>query len=381
MAKAKTETFIVFQSLAGVGHLARSSLIAKALSSISHVTMFSGGRAVEGYLAPSDVDFVQLPAIRWDRADAAPKPADPQYTMAEIERIRSKLLVDSYLRIRPRVVIFEQFPFAARRWGATLDELFETINKDQERPIVICSIRTYPRWHRADADPAWINKQLRENFSCVLHHADSELFPLTSLGCFMQFALSGVSVWQTGFVRRPLTRIDYDRPSNGLLLTVGAGSPPGAHFLKSWINAARAGPSDLFPITAVCGPWMDATDRTNIRSEGDVNIIVHDWITNMDELIISSRGIVCLGGYNTLVEALSLRKPVLAFPVSDGGDQAFHVNALHSQGVLLRGDPSQTEQKTTALMIELLNFRPKHSIDCNGADRSAEIVKNLLDTR
>ena len=380
MTRANIETFIIFQSLTGIGHLAMSSTIAMALRSISHVTMFSGGRPVEGYLAPSGVDFVQLPAIRKDRADAASTAVDPGYTMAEIERMRSKLLVENYRRIKPRIVIIEHFPFSAGRWGETLNELFEAINKEQHRPIVICSIRTYPRWGAAtDTDYGWINEQLRVNFSCVLHHADSNLFPLTSLGYYIQSALSGVSVWQTGFIRRPLIQMDHDRPSNGLLLTVGGGSTPGAKFLKRWINAARAGAPDLFPINVVCGPWMDASDRKIIRLEEAANITIHDWVVNMDELISSSGGVVCLGGYNSLVEALSLEKPVLAFPLDDRGDQTFQINALHSQGMLLKADESQSESEITVLMNEMLNFRPKHLIDCNGADRSVEIVQHILD--
>jgi predicted glycosyltransferase len=169
--------------------------------------------------------------------------------------------------------------------------------------------------------------------------------------------------------------MDHDRPSNGLLLTIGGGAAPGAKFLKRWINAARAGAPDLFPINVVCGPWMDASDREIIRLEQDGNITIHDWVLNMDELISSSRSVVCLGGYNTLVEALSLNKSVLAFPLDNQGDQVFQVTALHSQGMLLKGDDSQSESEITALMNELLNFRPKHSIDCNGADRSVEIIK------
>jgi predicted glycosyltransferase len=380
LTRANIETFIIFQYLTGSGHLTRCSAIAKALSSISHVTMFSGGKPIEGYSAPSGVDFVQLPAIHFGTpAYAFPVPVDPGYTMAEIEHMTSELVVDSYLRIKPRIVIVEYFPFSARRFGKTLNELFEAINKEQQRPIVICSIRTYPRppWD-TDIDPAWIIEQLRENFSCVLHHTDPKLFPLTSLGSYIQTALSGITVWQTGFVRRPLTQMDHDRPSKGLLLTVGGGGTLGASLLKRWIDAARAGSPDLFPINAVCGPMMNANDRKSLRAEQDANIAVHDWVANLDELISSSRAVVCLGGYNTLVEALSLKKPVLAFPNSELGDQPFQVRALHSRGMLLKGDQSQSEREITVLMNELLNFRPQHAIDCNGADRSVEIVKQLL---
>jgi predicted glycosyltransferase len=383
MTSAGIEAFVIFQYSNGVGHLARCSSIARALSAIAHVTMFSGGKPIEGYMPPPGVDFVQLPAIRWDTAAVASAvPVDPRYTMAEVERVRSKLLVESYLRIKPKIIIIEFFHFAPRRFGK-LNELFDAINQEQERPIIICSTRTYPmRPQDADVDAARINEQLRENFSSVFHHADSRFFPLNSLGPYLRSALSGMTVWQTGFIRRPLAPgSDNGRASKGLLLTVGGGSALGAMLLKRWITAARAGSPDLFPINAVCGPLMNVDDVRLLRAEQDENITVHDRVANMDELISASRAVVCLGGYNTLVEALSLGKPVLAFPHGELGDQAFQVNALHSHGMLLRGDQSQSEHEIKNLMNELLRFEPQHQIDCNGADRSIEIIKQLLNAR
>jgi predicted glycosyltransferase len=378
MTKA-IETFVIFQALTGIGHLARASAVAQAMTSISRVTLFSGGRPAEGYPFPSGVDFVQLPASYRDKAtDGFAMPVDPRLTLAEVEHMRSELLVERYLRIRPAIVIVEYFPFSPRRFGKTLDKLFVTIRKEKQKPVVICSVRTYPRRWDDNTDPAWINEQLRQNFSGVLHHADARLFPLTSLGPFIQSALSGIPVWQTGFVRRQPLRMDDCDASRGLLLTVGGGSALGAKLLKRWIDAAKSGSRNLLPVNAVCGPWMGADDRAAVRAKQDVNITVHDRVADMDELIRSSRGVVCMGGYNTLVEALSLRKPVLAFPDSDRGDQAFQVDALHAQGMLLKGDRSASEPAIAALMNELLKFRAQHTIDCNGAERSVEIVAQLL---
>jgi predicted glycosyltransferase len=247
---------------------------------------------------------------------------------------------------------------------------------------VVCSLRANPIvLPDIDADPASINEQLRKNFSCVLHHADPKFFPLTSLGPYMQTALSDISFWQTGFVRRPLNQMDHDRPPKGILLTVGAGSATGARFLKRWINAAKGGSPELFPIHAVCGPLMDADDRKSVHAEGGENINVHNWASNMDEFISSSSAVVCMGGYNTLVESLSLKKPVLAFPIEEFGDQVFQVSALHAQGMLLMGEQSLSEYEITTLMNELLSFRPQHLIDYNGAERSVEIVKQLLNAQ
>jgi predicted glycosyltransferase len=384
MAGTNIEAFVIFQYSNGVGHLARCSTIARALGSIAHVTMFSGGRPIGGYLPPAGVDFVQLPAIRWGTApDASAVPVDPGYTMAETDRMRSKLLVDGYLRLKPKIIVIEYFQFAPQRFGKTLDELFDVISRKQESPVVICATRTYPmrRWEAdANAHAARINEQLRKHFSGVFHHADPKLFPLASLGPHLQSALSGVRVWQTGFVRRPVVQTGCSgRLAKGLLLTVGGGGPLGARLLVRWIKAAKAASSDLLPITAVCGPLMDVDDLKLVRAEQAENVAVHDWIANMDELIGSSRAIVCMGGGNTLVEALSLNKPVLAFAHDELPDQAFQVNALHAHGMLLRGDPSLSEREMTALMNRLLRFAPQHPIDCDGADRSLEIIRQLLE--
>ena len=123
-AGANIETFVIFQHSIGIGHLNRCSTLAQALGDISHVTMFSGGKPIAEYAAPSGVDFVQLPATQWNMvANASPVPVDPQYTVAEIDRMRSELLVESYGRLRPRVVIVDYFPFSPQRFGKTLDEL------------------------------------------------------------------------------------------------------------------------------------------------------------------------------------------------------------------------------------------------------------------
>jgi predicted glycosyltransferase len=128
--------------------------------------MFSGGRRIDDYSPPPGVDFVQLPATRWDRTvHALPLPVDPRYTLAEIEQKSSQLLVENYLRKKPRIVIVEFYPFSPKRTGKTLNELFDAINKEQKRPIIICSIRTYPRLWDADIDPAWIGVRQKTSFA------------------------------------------------------------------------------------------------------------------------------------------------------------------------------------------------------------------------
>lgn len=375
--------FIVFQYSNGIGHLTRCTALAQALAADFDVTLFSGGRELDGRLVPDGVDFVQLPPTRWDRAPGArPVPVHPERDGADVDRSRSAILVEHFHRLRPAVVVLEYYPFAPRRFGATLDALLDEIERAPRPPLLVCSIRAYPRltFLDSDTDPAWVNAQLRRRFACVLHHADPDVIPVGSLGTYLEAALRDVPVVQTGFVRRARRPDAAAHPPFGLLLTVGGGSAQGARMLLRWIEAARRGPPELRPLHVVCGPGMQAADRMAVTRASGPDVTVHASVPDLDPLIGASRGVVCMGGYNTAIEAVSLGKPALAFPNGSESDQQFQVDALASGGLLLRGDSREgvTLEEIGAQMRRLLEFRPARAIDCDGARRSARIVRDLL---
>lgn len=390
-------TFIVFQHSNGVGHLTRCSALATAFRAIGPVTLLSGGPPVQGYAPPAGVDFVQLPATRWDYAPGARvTPLDPTQDAQAVDCARAAILVERLQRQRPRVVIIEYYPFAPARMGQTLQPLFEAIEALPTKPLVVCSIRTYPRLEHldADVDPQWVNQQLRRHFDLVLHHVDGALFPRDALGAYVQAALADVPVVQTGFVRRALPAAQaqgavqglapgasaglVSGTSSGLLLTVGGGSAAGALMLERWVEAARSGAGMAVVLTLVCGPLMGESDRARVRRLRGADVHVHDQVADMDVLTAQAQAVVCLGGYNTLIEALSLGKPVLAFPSGPGADQAFQVRTFAARGLLLAGDPAMEQAQIAKLMRRLLSFKPASTIDVSGAQRSVQVVQQLL---
>lgn len=376
-------TFIVFQHSNGVGHLTRCSALAAAFRDMGPVTLFSGGPPIPGHVAPPGVDFVQLPATRWDYAPGARvTPLDPTQDVHAVERMRGAILVEHLLRQRPRVVIIEYYPFAPARMGLTLMPMFDALQALPVKPLVVCSIRTYPRLKHldADVDPQWINQMLRRHFDVVLHHVDGALVPLHSTGPYVQAALADMPVVQTGFVRRARPELPPAHPASGLLLTVGGGSAAGATMLERWVEAARPGTGWVGPLTLVCGPLMSEHDRARVRRLRGDGVVVHDHVADLDALMAQAQAVVCLGGYNTLIEALSLGKPVLAFPSGPGSDQAFQIQAFAARGLLLAGDPAMQTPHIAALMRRLLGFKPAQTLDADGARRSVQLVRQLLNT-
>lgn len=374
--------FIVLQYSNGIGHLARCSAIAAALSERSRVTLFSGGRPVDGYAPPPSVGLVQLPPMRWERSEGAGAvPVDPAVATEDAHRGRGMILVDAFLRERPEIIIIEYYPFVPARFGQTLTPLLEAASSVRPKPLVVCSLRTYPRLTFMDRgdDPGWINRELRSRFDCVLHHADPVLFPLGAMDPFVDAALRGVPVIQTGFVRKALTTGGWQRESIGLLLTVGGGSTFGAHLLKRWIAACRRLLRRPAPVHALCGPLMDPRDRQSVQREQGDGVVVHGAVADLDPLLLASRAVVCMGGYNTLVEALSLGKRVLAFPSGRDEDQHFQINRLATRGLLLEGDPEWDEVRMAQAFETLIGFEPRSKLAAEGALRSVDAIFEALD--
>jgi len=372
--------FIISQHSVGMGHLSRASALAGALSERCgfRVTLFSGGRAIPEYVPPSQVRFVQLPATERTRiGEVGFSTSGSTLSLEQVEAQRSAMLAAHFKRLRPDAVIIEHFPFVPERYGRTLDALLDAIGSSRPKPLLISSIRTLPVGaSRATAED--VNQTLRRKFDHVLHHADPRLFPIDRMGDYLDAALEGVLVTPTGFVRRNVHRGCSQALNGGLLLSVGGGRD-GRPFLERWIAAARlANEPALFPLNVVCGPLMPPDDRARMLKQARDDVIVHASLPDMEQVIADSRAIVCMGGYNTLNEALSMAKPVLSFPRQGSPEQCFQVRTFAEHGLIMSGEHAQDEEEIARLMERLIRFRPAFIPDYDGAHRSAEIIKCLL---
>ena len=369
---------IVVQFHNGIGHLARISAIARALTRFAEVTIFSGGRPVEFQLAEK-LKFVQLPAVHWNAEEGGClRPVNPGMSLDECLSERSRILIEAYRNSPPDIVITEFFPFSPELYGATLDGLLDEIRQSNPRPLLFCSIRAFPRFTKLDADaPAeWIRGRLSADYSGVFHHVDSEIFPLSSLGDYLNMALAGIPVYQTGFVRKPVAA-PHKECGQGILMTVGGGNANSALLLKKWIEAVDLLPEALHPVHAVCGPLMPDGDRTMLRKIAGDRVILHDRVPDMDVLMQECCAVVCMGGYNTLIEALSLKKPVLSFPSGTYEDQHFQIRRFAECGLLMRGEPSWTPREIAEAIELLLDFVPARPLLACGAEKTADWLKEF----
>ncbi len=369
----------ILQFGVGIGHLARISAIADELIKFAEVTIYCGGKPVD-FVLNEAVHFVQLPPIHWKwAAKTKIMSVEPNMSASECLAEQSRILVEGYRANRPDIVITEYFPFSPGRFGSSLDELMVEVRNSTPRPLMLCSVRASPRSDHFDSQvsPEWINQCLREHYDAVFHHVDPAVFPLPSLDSYLNVALSGIPVFQTGFTRKQVSAPPTAH-TKGILLTIGGGNPMGASWLKKWIAAVEYLSKDLYPVHAVCGPLMSADDRADIHRMKPDALVLHDSVANLDELMQQCRAVVCMGGYNTLIEALSLRKPVLAFASCTHHDQHFQIDRFGELGMLVKGHDHWSAVEIAGAIEALVDFSPNGCVSTDGAANTAQILKKML---
>src|SRR3546814_6880421 len=143
---ARADVLLYVQHLLGIGHIRRAAVLARAFHRAGLKVVFvTGGFPVRG-LALDGVEVVQLPPARSaDETfavilDEADRPVDAAWKAR-----RRDLLLATYRRSRPRVVMTELYSFGRRKMRFELDPpLGDARGEDPPAPLA-CSDRKSTR--------------------------------------------------------------------------------------------------------------------------------------------------------------------------------------------------------------------------------------------
>ena len=132
---------------------------------------------IPGFDFPTAVDVINLPQLKADTAFTAIEGISGK-SVAAIKTERSRLLLDTYARLQPDLLVIELFPFGRKKFAFELMPLLAQIRRNAELGIgkptkVVCSLRDimvsrHDQWkHEARAC-----RILNRYFDLLLIHAD-----------------------------------------------------------------------------------------------------------------------------------------------------------------------------------------------------------------
>lgn len=370
------------QHILGMGHLIRSIEIVKGLIPEFQICFINGGQVIEEFQFPSEIEVVNIPAVKTDSEFNELRPVDESLTMNEVESIRSKMLLDVCDRFEPDILIVELYPFGRRRFSFELIPLVEKAKSMGTK--IVSSVRdiivTKQNQQRHEEK---VCRLMNKYFDMLLIHGDPNFVKLNL--SFARINELKCTVRYTGYVVQPLPavrKITLEQP--GILVSVGGGRF-GHDLLECVAHAApilkNKIPHQIHLFTGPFCPEMVLQKLQKITKEQD-NISVNRYTTNLLDYMQQVDLSIGMSGYNTTMNILStgVKAMMMAFQGNNDKEQETRVKKLDKLGraKMIHPDNLQPEKFAQKVIEYLQQDKTELPLNLEGVDNTAKCIKQLI---
>jgi len=297
----------------GLGHIRRTMAIARNLVRPGVNILIVTGSPIAGrYSMPEGVDFVRMPGmIKKTNSIYIPHSikVEPKIAIS----IRKNIILSTAKAFKPDLFIVDKVPSGLK------NEVLPTLKWIKKalpctrtvlglRDILDDASSTQADWKRKK-----FPEILRDLYSEVWVYGEKALYnPITEYAFPEDIAEKTVF---TGYIPR---RVPQQRKSNRkhkrIVVTIGGGGD-GYVVLDNYLKMLETNGTVDFKTLMVTGPFLDpkAIDELADRARA-VKVQIKPFVRNLEKRMAAADAVVTMGGYNTLCEILSLRKPALVIP-------------------------------------------------------------------
>lgn len=312
------------QHLLGIGHLKRAAAIAAAMADAGlEVTVAHGGadvpdvaypRATVHRLPPAGIrgnDFSTL-------VDAEGNAVDDAWRAA-----RRGALLRLAREVRPRVVLFELFPFGRYQFRFELLPLIEALRVSRPRPAILSSVRDIlvrPVDREREGAAA---RLVRDAFDAVLVHGDPAFAPFGD--SFGAARMIGDRLRYTGYVSSEIGgghgREDDDGTGRGEVVVSAGGGATGGPLLKAALAARPETTAFGLDWRLLTGPRLPeaeyrALSEAAAQADPDAGggIVLERFRPDFPAVLRRAALSISQGGYNTTIDVLRAGVPAIVVP-------------------------------------------------------------------
>jgi predicted glycosyltransferase len=379
-----------------VGHLRRNLAIAAALTEAApdaSVLLATGCNELGAHGLATNVDVLVLPGLRKlgnGRYSARRLPMSGR----EIRALRSAQLETAVRSFHPDVMLVDKHPMGVR---GELRPALETLLEGGGRAALgLRDVLDDPATVVEEWSAGGLVELIEPNFDRVLVYGNQKVLDIAE-----EYRLPASLAGRTrycGYVVHPesthslavdtlpvfATRI---RRHPTVLATAGGGED-GSSLLESFIHAARDAPWDA---VVVGGPQMSHPERHALRRAAvEAGVQFHAAVPDVASWFPHVDVLVCMGGYNTLSEAISRGTPTLCVPrVYPRREQLIRARSFARLGLLTVVEPELLDpeglRREVAALIgasrSQIAQRARSRLGFGGARRAAAELLELAGAR
>ncbi len=363
------------QHLLGIGHLKRTSTLARSLAASGfEVTIASGGFPVAG-LRLGGARLVQLPPVRAidvyfkDLRTEDDRPIDDAWRAR-----RRAALMTCADQVRPDIVLTELFPFGRRQLAFELEPFLTEMRA--RGAFIACSVRDIlvepPKPERL----LEMLERTERLFDRVLVHGDPNLVPFEET--FPHRDRLGDRLAYTGYVvEEPMAANGQD--GEGEIIVSAGGGAVSEPLLRAALAAKPLSAARDHRWRLLCGAGIAETTVQELRNLADAATIVEPARPDFPGLLARGRLSVSQAGYNTIVDVLAAGIPGVVVPYAGGleSEQTLRARRLAERGVLHVVDEATLSPQTLAAGIDRALAAPATELAQLATDGAAETARLL----
>ncbi|TNE32106.1 MAG: hypothetical protein EP350_06525 [Alphaproteobacteria bacterium] len=371
----KPRLLLYCQHSLGLGHFMRSLALAEALVERFEVIFFNGGPVPMAVALPRAIRFVHLPPLRMEEDGSLSGKGAVEQLIAE----RRDRMLAAAGEGPVAALLIELYPFGRKKFAAEIDPLIARVREQGGK--IVCSVRDLLVTGRVDQErhDQRAADKLNATFDAVLVHSDERIFCLAE--SFRPNDPLRIPVQHTGFVTRTIS-LESSVPQGVTLVTAGGGVVG-----RGLYEAAIAAQSILWeergwPMVMVAGPLLPDEDWQAIcdKARDAPWLTLVRAVPSLQPLLQQAGRVVSQCGYNSALEILQARKPVLFVPFSRGQESEQTARARQLTNMdLANWAPEQglSGERLAELLLELKEPSGKRALDMRGAQCSAAFIAEL----
>ncbi len=399
----KPRAMLYCQHLAGIGHLIRSTELARALATERwEVLLVCGGDVPQGYEFPAGVRVERLEALESDPEYKTLSTCEAGQDLDAVKVRRTVNLLALFDSFAPDALITEMYPFGRKKFEFELKPLLERARAAERKPVIAASVRDIlVRRQDQEAFEERVLNVVNRAYDAVLVHSDELVQPLRAT--FGAAAEIRPVVVHTGYIvageggAQAEAQAQAARKFAGealggeefVLVSCGSGRlQAGRQLMYAALESAeRLGGRFPHKLVLCAGPLAAASDYAqyeNMAAGRNNVVLVHDlpFLRKLMERAVLS---VSLGGYNTVMELMAARAQALVFAAEPNGDseQRMRAEALTAAGQMRMLEARDLMNGRLAGRMEEALCAPLavQPAQMDGARTSAQLLKLLVRRR
>ena len=378
----------------GLGHLRRNlRLIAGLLSRRPNVCVLAvtGCKVAHEFDYPPGVDYLRLPAVT--------KLSDSSYVADglaisgdHVSSLRSSIIAAAADRFEPDVVLVDRHPLGL---NGELADALRVLRVRHPATRVVLGLRDIidaPAAVHAEWTAKGHTAAIDEFYDSVMVYGSQSVFDVVAEYELPASIASKLTF--TGYLgldepaivaSRPLLR-ELDDPRSVALCTLGGGKDA-FPVASAFLGAMRLLERDGWRGVLVTGPYMSDGDRSKLDAAcPSAGVVIRRFVPDLAAHLGEAAAVLCMGGYNTLCEVLSVGAAAVVVPrATPRLEQLIRARVFEGRGLVRVVHPDALAPATVAEELQFaavddreLRLRAFDSLGRGGIARAAAHLDAML---